>query len=143
VLRTGKVEFSIPAASLDAALAALKAFEPGEFEEWYWKEAGFEDELKAVETVQDFLALLGWDCYANRAGDIYEVWFDPDSKDDDHFQREAQAAFERLAPYVAPNSFIEYRIIADDVADEVDYYRWFFDGERLHDQTGETSIVYK
>jgi hypothetical protein len=143
VLRTGKVDFFIAAESLDSALAALKAFEPGEFASWYWKSGGFEERLQAAETVGDFLRLLGWTSSTSFAGAIDDVGFDPGPSDADIFQLETQDAFERLGPYVAPNCFVEYKIMAEDVGDEISYYRWFFDGTKLIDQTGVSTIVYE
>jgi hypothetical protein len=150
MFRTNNTDFYIPAESVEAALAALKAFEPGEFDSWYWKEAGFEARLQAAETVEEFLRLLGWAAATqDETGAIYEVEFAPGPDDDKHFQSETQNAFERVAPYVSGGSYIEYEIYPswDDAEDEEvedsDYFRWLFDGTTLIEQTGETSIVYK
>lgn len=140
---TNSVNFTIPSANIEPALAAILAMDqnlrdanatgatyPGKFytSHWDWMNQIDIQAQTGPQGLVNIFTQLGFECTTiNDDGDLLLGWYDAKTGDEEHF-------LETVAPFVTPGSYIEWE------GEDDTYWRLDFDGSSV--KTSYGTIVY-
>jgi hypothetical protein len=110
--------FHIKKKNVERALIAVQSLPNKQYS---WVGEGY----RVADNLKDALDEWRWEIAFDGSGDVDDIWFNGQKLGDD------ETLWMAIAPYVEPGSYI------DMIGEDSSHWRWFFDGVRVEELSGE------